>query len=177
MDWRPAGLLPIALLGAAVPIVAHAKVYLSIEQSQRDMFGAAPLAPYPVVLTSAQQDKLRDASSVSLPFQGNRVWKTSDGGWYIVDEVVGKHETITYAVGVNPDGTVRRVEILEYRESYGFEVAGEGWLKQFVGKSSDSTIKLGKDIENISGATLSSKHVTDGVKRVMVMVATVLRAH
>ncbi len=177
MDWRPAGLLPIALLGATLPVVAHAKVYLSVEQSQHDMFGSAALSPHPVVLTAAQQETLRDASSVSLPFQGARVWKAGDGGWYIVDEVVGKHETITYAVGLNADGTVRRVEILEYRESYGFEVAGEGWLKQFVGKGSDSTVKLGKDIENISGATLSSKHVTDGVKRVLVMYATVLRGH
>ena len=177
MDWRPVGLLPIALLGAAVPIVAHAKVYLSIEQSQHDMFGTAALTPHPVALTAAQQDALREASSVSLAFQGNRVWKTSEGGWYVVDEVVGKHETITYAVGINADGTVRRVEILEYRESYGFEVAGDAWLKQFVGKTSESTIKLGKDIENISGATLSSKHVSDGVKRVMVMYATVLRGH
>ncbi len=177
MLWRPAGLLPIALLGAALPVVAQAKVYLSVEQSQHDMFGNVALSPAPVILTSAQQDALRDASSVSLPFQGNRVWKTGDGGWYIVDEVVGKHETITYAVGINADGTVRRVEILEYRESYGFEVAGDAWLKQFVGKGSDSTVKLGKDIENISGATLSSKHVTDGVKRVLVMYATVLRGH
>jgi Na+-transporting NADH:ubiquinone oxidoreductase subunit NqrC len=179
MKWLPVGLLPAALACGAVlaPIEAHAKVFLSVEQSQKDMFGAAALKPAPVVLTAAQQDHLHDVSSVSLPFQGNRVWEAAGGGWFVVDEVVGKHETITYSVGINADGTVRRVEILEYRETYGAEVAGDGWLKQFVGKNVDSPIKLGKDIDNISGATLSSKHVADGVKRGLAMYALVLRGH
>jgi hypothetical protein len=177
MKWTPSGLAPIALAtGAALaPQVSIAKVFLSVEQSQKDMFGATALKPAPVVLTSAQQDHLKDMSSVSLQFQGNRVWRAADGGWFVVDEVVGKHETITYAVGLNADGTVRRVEILEYRETYGYEVAEAGWLKQFIGKSVDAPVKLGKDIENISGATLSSKHVTDGVKRVLALWASVLR--
>jgi Na+-translocating ferredoxin:NAD+ oxidoreductase RnfG subunit len=178
MKWIPAALLPIAATGmvALAPLAAHAKVYLSIEQAQKDLFGATPLKAMPVALTSAQQEQLKDVSSVSYPFQGNRIWKSADGGWLVVDEVVGKHEMITYAVAISPDGTVRRVEILEYRETYGYEVADDAWLKQFVGKTSGSPIKLGKDIQNVSGATLSSKHVTDGVKRVMALYALLLRS-
>jgi hypothetical protein len=169
-------LLPALAFGAAVlPITARSAVYVSVEQSQKDIFGDVELKLAPVVLTSAQQDKLKDASSVSLPFQGNRIWKAADGSWYVVDEVVGKHEMITYAVGINPDGSVKRVEILEYHESYGYEVANVKWLQQFVGKKADSPLKLEKDIENISGATFSSKHVTDGVKRVMTLYALMLR--
>jgi len=180
MKWIPASMLPLAALGTAfsaalIPVVAHAKVYLSVEQSQHDMFGVAALSPFPVVLTSAQQDQMREASSVSLPFVGNRIWKTADGGWYVVDEVVGKHETITYAVGINTDGSVKRVEILEYKESYGYEVAEAKWLQQFVGKTQSAPLKLGKDIDNIAGATLSSKHLSDGVKRVLVMHALALK--
>jgi hypothetical protein len=176
--WTPAWLLPATALGAALaPIAAHSKIYVSVEQAQRDSFGAAALTPFPVALTSAQQDQLHDASSVSLPFQGNRIWKAADGGWFVVDEVVGKHETITYAVAINADGTVKKVEILEYRESYGYEVAEDKWLQQFVGQGADAPLKLGKDVENISGATLSSKHVADGVKRVLAMYGLVLKGH
>ncbi len=177
MKWIPLGLAPVALAaGAALaPQVCAAKVFVSVEQARQDMFGATPMKPAPVVLTQAQQDQLKDASSVALPFQGNRIWRAADGGWFIVDEVVGKHETITYAVGLNADGSVRRVEILEYRETYGYEVAEAGWLKQFIGKTAASPVKLNKDIENISGATLSSKHLTDGVKRVLTLHALVLR--
>jgi hypothetical protein len=176
MKWTPSALTPMAIVAAAIaPVAAHAAVHVSIEQSQRDIFGASALTPHPIALTPAQQDKLREVSSVSAPFMGDRIWKTDDGGWYVVDEVVGKHEAITYAVGINADGTIRRVEILEYRESYGYEVAGDGWLGQFVGKRDGASFKLGNDIQNISGATLSSKHVADGVKRVMAMHASLLQ--
>jgi uncharacterized protein with FMN-binding domain len=41
------------------------------------------------------------------------------------------------------------------------------WRAQFVGKSAASPLQLNVDIKNISGATLSSKHITDGVKRIL----------
>jgi FMN-binding protein len=59
---------------------------------------------------------------------------------------------------VGADGRVRRVEILTYRESCGFEVANAGWLAQFAGKTSGSALEINQDIRNISGATLSSRH-------------------
>jgi Na+-translocating ferredoxin:NAD+ oxidoreductase RnfG subunit len=46
-------------------------------------------------------------------------------------------------------------------------VAEQQWRQQFVGKTAHDPLKLNRDIQNISGATLSSKHITDGVKRVM----------
>jgi len=83
------------------------------------------------------------------------------------DHVVGKHLLIDYAVAVDADGRVRKVEILNYRESYGGEVQQAGWLQQFAGKTSTSELKVNGDIRNISGATLSSTHVTEGVKKVL----------
>jgi Na+-translocating ferredoxin:NAD+ oxidoreductase RnfG subunit len=97
------------------------------------------------------------------------VFKASTGGWLVIDQVLGKHEMITYAVGINANGTVRQIEILRYNESYGYEVRDASWRAQFVGKSAASPLQLNSDIRNISGATLSSKHVTDGVKRVLQM--------
>jgi len=41
--------------------------------------------------------------------------------------------------------------------------------------SRGSLLKLNGDIKNISGATLSSKHVTDGVKRVLRLYETSLK--
>jgi len=46
-------------------------------------------------------------------------------------------------------------------------VRNASWRAQFVGKSAASPLQLNGDIKNISGATLSSKHVTDGVKRIL----------
>ena len=111
--------------------------------------------------------------------QPRRVWKARAGdrliGYFFVDHVIGKHLYIDYAVALGADGRVRRVEILTSRESYGFEVADAGWLAQFVGKSSGSALAINQDIRNISGATLSSRHVTEGVKRILAYYATHFR--
>ena len=125
--------------------------------------------------SEAQRDKMRELSSVREPFRGERVWRTSKGEWLVVDEVLGKHEQVKYALAINADGSIKGIEIMEYVESYGYEVGEASWRNQFVGKTSASTLKLNKDISNISGATLSCKHLTDGVKRVMVMYDLVLK--
>jgi len=85
----------------------------------------------------------------------------------VVDDVIGKFELISYAVGIGADGAVKQVEILSYRESHGHEIRLPAWRKQFVGKTSAAPVQVGEDIANISGATLSCKHVTDGVKRIL----------
>jgi len=169
MIWKPS---PLAVLGLAMisaPIVTQAKIYVSVEQAQKILFPNKALLKNPIIITGDLQDKMRAASSIRHPFQGDRIWKASDGGWLVIDEVVGKHEMITYAVAINPNGSVAGIEVLEYVESYGYEVAEAQWRKQFIGKTASDPIKLNQDIQNIGGATLSCKHLTDGVKRITVL--------
>jgi len=84
-----------------------------------------------------------------------------------IDTVLGKHEFITYAVAIDAPGQVKGIEILDYRETYGYQIRDKAWRQKFVGKTARDPLTLDKDIPNISGATLSSKHVTDGVRRVL----------
>ena len=169
MNWKINPLLVISLAAVTAPIIAQAKIYVSVEQAQKILIPNQSLVKNPIIITDELQDKMRSASSIRHPFQGERIWRTSDGTWFIVDEVVGKHEMITYAVALNSSGAVTGIEILEYVESYGYEVAEANWRKQFVGKTAADPIKLNQDIQNIGGATLSCKHVTDGIKRVAVL--------
>ena len=169
MNWKLNPLLIAGLAATTAPIVAHAKIYVSVEQAQKILIPNKPLVKNPIIITDELQDKMRSASSVRQVFQGDRIWKAADGSWFIVDEVVGKHEMITYAVALSPSGAVTGIEILEYVESYGYEVAEAQWRNQFIGKTASDPIKLNQDIQNIGGATLSCKHLTDGVKRVAVL--------
>lgn len=129
----------------SVSAPAHAVQYLSVGEAQRLAF---PSASFTQV-------------------QAGRVWKASSGGIFVLDHVIGKHLYIDYAVSIGPGGQIRRVDILQYRESYGGEVRSPSWLAQFVGKTNGSPLKVNSDIRNISGATLSSMHVTEGVKRIL----------
>ena len=63
------------------------------------------------------------------------------------------------------------IDILAYRESHGSEVRLPAWRSQFVGKGPADPIKLGADVANISGATLSCTHITDGVHRIVAWAA------
>lgn len=176
MNYRTSSSLALAGLTAmTAPILVQAKIYVGIEQAQQILFPNKTLTKSPLIITNDLQEKMRSASSIRHPFGGERIWKTADGGWFIVDEVVGKHEMITYAVGLNNKGVIQGIEILEYVESYGYEVAEAQWRKQFVGKSFTDPIKLNQDIQNIGGATLSCKHLTDGVKRISVLYELALK--
>src|SRR5258708_39343106 len=158
-------LVPLAAL--ALPANAQGTVYLTVEQAQSAMFTGQALTPSFRQLQADQIAAIKKASGAAPLSKDLRAWRARDGGWFIVDRVVGKHEFITYAVALTPDGAVRRVEILEYRETYGGGGRNPPWGQQFVGERFGSALQLGKDIKNISGATLSSRHVTDGVRRLV----------
>lgn len=171
MKWQP---FALAAPLAALVSPAHATDYLSIPQAQALMLPGQTLTPAPVSLTDAQRDALLDRSGVHEAFDPSRIWRATDGSWFVVDAVVGKHEKITYAVTLDPRGAVKDVEILQYHETYGYEVRNPDWRKQFVGKTGHDPVTLGDDIQNVSGATLSCKHVTQGVKRVLALYELVL---
>jgi len=156
-------LIPAAVVSTA----AYGTTYLSLEQAQATIFPGAQLTAAFVTLTKEQAAAIEKKSGVNVRKNEVKLWKSSDGGYFIVDEVVGKHEFFTIAVGLNADSSVKQIEIMDYKESYGYEVRNEAWRKQFTGKTSAAHLKLTDDIKNISGATLSCRHVTDAVKRLL----------
>lgn len=179
MSHIPRWILP-ATLGVIVPLPSYAVQYLSISAAQKlcfpdcDQFVAAHIR-----FTAAQIQAIEAASGQKELLRGQEIWRAMNGkrlqGFFIVDYVIGKHLVIDYAVALSPEGTVKQIEILNYRESYGGEIRNPDWRKQFVGKTPRSQFALNNGIRNISGATLSSRHVTEGVKRVLATYEVCLR--
>ena len=167
-------LIPIGAGAAAVVQVAQATQYLSVAQAQRAAFPAATS----FVAMSVPLDAATHAAIGAPPDWTPYVWQArSDGGklgWFMLDRVIGKSELITYAVALDAHGAVSSVEVLDYRESHGGEIRLPAWRRQFVGKTAQDTVALNRDIRNISGATLSCRHVTDGVHRLLQVYARVL---
>lgn len=166
---------PLALVAlAGAPAAAFAVDYLAADEAMRLMFPEAErFEPAAVTLSDAQMQRL-EAAGVRARSARWTVQAARRGGstlgWVVVDDVIGKFERITYAVGLGSDGAVRQVEVLSYRESHGAEIRGAAWRAQFAGKRAGDPITLGRDIANISGATLSCRHVTEGVKRIAELV-------
>jgi Na+-translocating ferredoxin:NAD+ oxidoreductase RnfG subunit len=160
--------LPVAAVAICQP--AQAMVYLSVEQAQQLMFGDRALTPLPITVSASDVATIEHETGTRYYAGAVRAWK-SDGGYFLTDAVIGKHDLINYAVALTSDGKIRQVEILEYREAYGGEVRGEGWRKQFVGRSHADPVQISRDIKNISGATLSCQHVTDGIRRLLALYA------
>ncbi len=155
------------LLAGAAPLVAYSQVFLSEEQAVKVLFPDQKLGKKLLELTADEERTVAEKSGQLVRTRVLKAWVGPHKEVVLIDEVLGKHEFITYAVGFGTDGTIKGVEILVYREAYGQQVAGEAWRKQFLGKSLASPLKINHDIKNISGATLSSAHVTAGVKRLL----------
>jgi Na+-translocating ferredoxin:NAD+ oxidoreductase RnfG subunit len=178
---RAIWLVPGAL--AAVPAyhAAYAVQYMSIAEAQKAAFADA-IEFAPVAVDRAALDAAMAAVPESALGAGwaPRVFAAKkDGateGWLIVDEVIGKAEAITYALALDAHGTVTRLDVLEYRETHGGEIRLPAWRKQFAGKTAADPLRLDADIHNISGATLSCRHVTDGVRRLLSLYAHALKA-
>lgn len=176
MRWSLLATAPAAIAAPVLaPQVAYATTYLTVEQAQQAIFPGVRLQRVLVVLSDAQKKAIEERSGLRVRVAELELWKAADGSLFLVDEVLGKHELITYAVGITAAGQLRQVEILDYREKQGGEIRSSEWRAQFVGKTAAAPLKLDQDIRNISGATLSCRHVTDGIKRLLATVDVALK--
>lgn len=158
---------------AAVAIPAHATDYWT----PTTLLGAFFQTSKKV---SAKHVTLSDAETVAIakklgadPTKLKRSWSVyigvgADGkrtGYAILDAEIGQHELIDFGVRLGLGGAIERVEIMAFREPYGDGIRIERFRNQFVGKTAKDAITAGRDIDIVSGATLSSKSIALGVKR------------
>jgi len=140
--------LALLLLAAQSPAAPPAKVAASIAR----LFGPG-----------ARLDTLRvDTVSVLRASRADSLL-----GFAAVGNVLGKDQPITFLVAIDPTDRLKDVDILVYREPYGGEVAYEPWRRQFRGKGTGDSLRVGREIRSISGATISVHAVTLGVRRML----------
>lgn len=140
----------------------------------------AGLAPAPAAAQAVPQGKLAQslervygagAQVDTVHVDSATVYRVSRAGALLgfaqVRNVKGKEQPITYLVATDSSDALRDIDILVYREPYGGEVAYDPWRKQFRGKTAAAPLQVGKDIRNVSGATISSNAVTRAVRRTL----------
>jgi electron transport complex protein RnfG len=124
-------------------------------------------------LTAEQRERLTAVLGYTprKPSYTIYIAKTADktDGYAIIDEEKGQHLPITFAVKFSAAGVVERQELMVYRERYGDEIRDPRFRQQFVGKTAKSPIREGEEIIAVSGATISSRAMVIGVRRVLVL--------
>jgi hypothetical protein len=171
-DWAFLAAGSLAVLALAPVQVVVAADYLSIEEAQRALFPQADhFVEMALTLTAEEKQKVAQLAGPQPPHRSLHAWKAMRGGVLLghvfVDEVVGRQDFITYAVGVDTAGKLGALEVLAYRESHGGEIRSAAWREQFAGRQGEEQLKFRADIKNIAGATLSCEHVTQGVRWIM----------
>jgi len=174
--FSPLFLLPIA----AITCPAYGIQYLSIEQAQAALYPqSSKFTENFIELNSEQKQQIEEISDVRQRWKQQKVWNAYKNdeflGWFIIDKVIGKHEFITYATAISSEGHVLSIEIMDYRETYGGQVNEASWKQNFKGVNKTSPLELEEDIPNISGATLSCRNVTNGVKRLLALYEVALK--
>lgn len=87
----------------------------------------------------------------------------------LVDIEPGKWGPVKFFVALNLDGTVKRVDVMSYREKRGRPIARRSFLRQFEGKTGKDAFKIRRDITGISGATISSEAAAFAVKKAIIL--------
>lgn len=149
-------------------------VYLTPEEAAKLMFpDSDSISSEIVTITEDQKRLIEERIGWHFPettfdcFIGTTNGKVD--GWAFIQNTIGKHKPMTYMVGINPQGEVTNVEILVYRESRGSEVSKKRFNYQYQGKTVYDPIRINRDVINISGATMSVRSMSAGVKRALVL--------
>jgi Na+-translocating ferredoxin:NAD+ oxidoreductase RnfG subunit len=147
----------------------------TIDQALRQIYpDAAEFKKEIVNLSDQQQQAIAKKAQVSFD-GGHMVQLTmytayADAqviGHALEDIVIGKWGPIHYLVGISPQGAVVQTVVLDYQEIRGRPIAKKRFLKQYTGKSINDPLQLKKDIDGITGATISSRSMTDGVRKLL----------
>lgn len=102
------------------------------------------------------------------------VYKAGDQGYVVeVDSPNGFGGAIDMMTGVDNDGNVTGIAIISHAETSGLgsKATDPKWQEQFAGKSGTVTVtKDGGEINAITGSTITSRAVCDGVNTAFTVV-------
>ena len=154
---------------------AAAKTFFTTKQLLAEQFATAEKVSYIRVRLDPQRKlQVEKKLGYHLPRESYTFYVARKNnhpiGFALFDEDKGQHEMISLATFFDAKGTIARVEIVAYREPYGDKVREARFRRQFIGKDQSNQLAAEKDIDVISGATISSYSVARAVRRAAVLV-------
>ena len=173
-------LLLILLLGAAsvraeAPEWLEIKVFQPHDAAVAEVFaGADTTWSETWTPTDAERAALETRLDEPVPEAGFTFHRgrlgTRELGWAVVLDEIGLHEPITHLVRIDAGGRVEEIRVLVFRETRGDEIRRPRFLKQFRGMDSGDRLRVGRDVDAVTGATYSSRAITRGVRKALALV-------
>jgi len=161
------------MVGFLVPQTTHSQMYLTKEGALNLHFAQSDsIERRTLYLTEQeisaieQRAKAIVDSRVVTYYVGHAAEEIT--GYAFLERQTVRTMPVVYMVVLNPDTTVRAVEILAFHEPEDYLPTGR-WLAQFEGTVLDDDLWLKRGIQNVVGATLSARTLTQGVRRVLAL--------
>lgn len=157
-------------LAAVVPLlalagVARAQPAAGDEAAVRAMFpGADALEAHEVVLTDALVQRIEKLARARVPDRRVTFYAVRRGGsaagWAVIHSHVVRTKRETLAIAFEPDGRIRKIRVLAFLEPEEYRPS-DRWLAQLEGKGPRDPLRVGDDLVNVTGSTLSSRGVAE----------------
>jgi FMN-binding domain len=171
----------ISSLGTPLLASAQEGIFLKEEEAPKAVFPQATSFERRVIRSSEalkgkiQQRLGRTKTSVWEDSYITFIAKKGDAilGYAVIVEEIGKHRPMTFIVGVGADRKIKDAALMVYREAYGGEVRDRRFLQQYQGKQLQDPLLPFRDIQNISGATMSVEAIGRGSKKALALVETI----
>lgn len=146
-------ILTVTLLGFA--LLSFADVYLSPEEE-------AIRKIFPILKRYEAKDYIFEEQKLKVftIFNADKII-----GWSVVLDEMGKINPITFLVGIDKQGEVLGVYVLEFRDMFGSEIKRRSFMRQFQGKTVKDPLKVGRDIDAVTQATISSQAAATAVRK------------
>jgi len=162
----PAGTLVTVCLWAFMVVPALALNVSTKEEALRVVFkGSDKIVKKKILLSGPQKREIGKLSRQKITEKRIIFYVGMKGGsptgYALIESQKNRSWSISYLTLLNPDGTVKDVEVLNYEGARIWSVQYESWLQQFFGKDANSDFTPSA----ITGATVSARTIAQGVNK------------
>jgi Na+-translocating ferredoxin:NAD+ oxidoreductase RnfG subunit len=84
-------------------------------------------------------------------------------------------EYFDYFILFDLQARVISVRVYNYAATHGQEITAKGWLNQFTGFDGKRNLRVGKEIDSISGATISVNGMVADVQEKTAMLKSIMK--
>lgn len=156
----------------------QAKSYQTQQQALAGAFTSDQVVRKTLFLTTDQVEQIEQLAKVKVDFRivsyyvGKNVSGATETAFF--DRQIVRTMPMTYMVVVRPSGELDRVDILSFDEPDDY-LPPSRWLQLYRDRVLSDDLRIGSAIPHITGASLTSQTVNDGVRRALAIYAVAVK--